>query len=55
MPSLYREFATWALHDLAIRKRQGTRILRVKHTEIRTFIQPFNGFQDGFRYGFCIF
>jgi tetratricopeptide (TPR) repeat protein len=27
MPSLYREFATWALHDLAIRKRQGTQII----------------------------
>jgi tetratricopeptide (TPR) repeat protein len=27
MASLYREFATWTLHDLAIRKRQGDRII----------------------------
>jgi tetratricopeptide (TPR) repeat protein len=27
MPPPYREFATWTLHDLAIRKRQGDRII----------------------------
>ncbi len=27
MPPPYREFATWTLHDLALRKRQGDRII----------------------------
>src|ERR1039458_1815684 len=29
--------------------------MRVNHTEIRTFIQRFNGSSGGFRYGFWVF